>query len=247
MTISSFAGDDVPVPAVIRQISAGHPVVPIWVNGDGGVTFRIEVPGLRQFAKWAPTGSPNSLTAERERLRWAADFAAVPHVLDYAETTDGTYLLTAELRGETAITDRWKSRPAQAVRAAGSGLRSLHDSLPVRTCPFDWSAATRLAAIPGRDGDQLPSVPPVDRLVVCQGDACVPNTLIEANGDFVGHVDLGNLGLADRWADLAVATWSTEWNYGPGWELPFLNAYGIAPDPKRTTYYRALWNLEHPV
>jgi kanamycin kinase len=24
-------------------------------------------------------------------------------------------------------------------------------------------------------------------------------------------VDLGELGIADRWADLAVATWSTEW------------------------------------
>lgn len=198
--------------------------MPIWVNGDGGVTFRIDVPGQRQFAKWAPTGSPINLSAERERLRWAGHFAAVPYVLDYAETTAGSYLLTTELPGETAITDHWKSRPAQAVQAVGSGLRSLHDSLPVDACPFDWSAPTRLAAVPGHDRDQLPPLPPTDRLVVCQGDACVPNTLIDTNGDFVGHVDLGHLGLADRWGDLAVATWSTEWNYGPGWELPFLHA-----------------------
>lgn len=32
------------------------------------------------------------------------------------------------------------------------------------------------------------------------------------------------LGVADRWADLAVATWSTTWNYGPGWEEPVLDA-----------------------
>jgi kanamycin kinase len=40
-----------------------------------------------------------------------------------------------------------------------------------------------------------------------------------------------------------VATWSTEWNYGPGWEQTFLQAYGIEPDPERTTFYRALWDL----
>jgi kanamycin kinase len=54
-----------------------------------------------------------------------------------------------------------------------------------------------------------------------------------------GCADLGDLGVADRWADLAVATW----NYGPGWETPLLDAYGIAPDPARTCYYRLLWDL----
>jgi hypothetical protein len=40
--------------------------------------------------------------------------------------------------------------------------------------------------------------------------------------------------------DLGVATWSTEWNYGPGWDRPLLDAYGIEPDPERTAYYRLL-------
>ena len=41
---------------------------------------------------------------------------------------------------------------------------------------------------------------------------------LAADGRCSGQVDLGELGVADRWADLAVATWSTTWNYGPGWE-----------------------------
>jgi kanamycin kinase len=85
--------------------------------------------------------------------------------------------------------------------------------------------------------------PPVDRLVVCHGDACAPNTLIGDDGSFVGHVDLGSLGVADRWADLAVATWSTTWNYGPGWEEPLLDAYGVNADIERIGYYRLLWEL----
>jgi len=56
-------------------------------------------------------------------------------------------------------------------------------------------------------------------------------------------VDLGSLGTADRWADLAVATWSTQWNYGAGWEQLLLDAYGTDPDPGRSAYYRLLWDL----
>lgn len=89
----------------------------------------------------------------------------------------------------------------------------------------------------------LAEPPPIDRVVVCHGDTCAPNTLLDDAGRFAGHVDLGALGVADRWADLAIATWSTRWNYGPGWERALLDAYGIAPDDDRTRYYRLLWDL----
>jgi len=64
-----------------------------------------------------------------------------------------------------------------------------------------------------------------------------------AGGETVRPVWVNGLGVADRWADLAIATWSTTWNYGPGWETPLLDAYGVAPDPDRTRYYRLLWDL----
>jgi kanamycin kinase len=93
--------------------------------------------------------------------------------------------------------------------------------------------ALRVAATP----------PPIDRLVVCQGDSCTPNTLLSDDGRVSGYVDLGALGVADRWADLAIATWSSVWNYGPGWEERLLEAYGIESDPLRTAYYRLLWDI----
>jgi kanamycin kinase len=78
--------------------------------------------------------------------------------------------------------------------------------------------------------------------VVCHGDACAPNTLVDDYGACSGHVDLGDLGVADRWADLAVATLSLGWNYGFGpWQQELLDAYGVAEDPGRIAYYRALW------
>ncbi len=228
------------------------------------MTFRIGREHSAQFVKWSPSGAP--LTPEVERLRWAGRHAAVPRVIDHGSDSAGDWMITAGLPGLSAVDDRWIVQPETAVRAIGSGLRALHEALPVADCPFDWSAASRLASarqraaaglidpagwppeLAGIGGvgealDLLAEPPPVDRLVVCHGDACAPNTLIGDGGRCAGHVDLGSLGVADRWADLAVATWATLWNYGPGWEGVLLDAYGVAPDPDRTFHYRLLWHL----
>ncbi|WP_157236707.1 phosphotransferase [Promicromonospora sukumoe] len=103
----------------------------------------------------------------------------------------------------------------------------------------------------GQDRGRFPAAladpPPVDRLVVCHGDATVPNTLLDGAGRFAAHVDVGDLGVADRWSDIAVTTRSVTRRYGPGLEPLVLAAYGVAPDPDRTAYYRALWDAEEAV
>ena len=227
------------VPAAVTVAAAGRPLHLVWRNDLGGLTFRIgEGPG-RRFVKWSPRASGLDLDQEAVRLAWAARFTPVPDVLECGADEAGWWLVTAGVPGESAVSDRWRAEPATAVSAIGQGLRALHDALPVDRCPFSWSVEDRLAKglVPRPDGEP----PRIDRLVVCHGDPCAPNTLIGDDGRWSGHVDFGEMGLADRWADLAVATWSTEWNYGPGWEPALLDAYGIAPDPERTRYYRLLW------
>ncbi|MFE9645206.1 aminoglycoside 3'-phosphotransferase [Streptomyces sp. NPDC006365] len=236
------------VPAPIAELAGDRPLLPVWQNQLGGLTFRIggDDGQGRLFAKWAPTGSGLDLPAEVERLRWAGNFTPVPRVREYGANDDGAWLVTYELPGESAVTPRWQADPATAVRALGAGLRALHDQLPVGDCPFSWSVEHRLerARLSGLDvPSDLPEPPPVDLLVICHGDPCAPNTLLHDDGSWSAHVDMGALGLADRWADLAVATWSTEWNYGPGWDNTLLDAYGIAPDPERTDFYRLLWSV----
>jgi kanamycin kinase len=49
--------------------------------------------------------------------------------------------------------------------------------------------------------------------------------------------------VADRWADLAVAAWSMEWNFAPGYDGAVYDAYGVAPDQERIAYYRLLWDM----
>lgn len=221
-------------------------VEPVWRNEAGGLTFAVAgTPGHPEiYAKWNPASSGESLENEARRMTWLRERHPVPEVIELDTRGSGEVLLTRALPGESAVSARWRATPEAALRALGEGLRRLH-SVPIGGCPYDWSAERRLAALDARRGvTPSGSVPPVDRLVLCQGDPCAPNTLIGDDGSFLAHVDLARLGVADRWADLAVMSMSLAWNYGDVDETVFWEAYGADPDPERIDYYRRLWNAE---
>ncbi|WP_420792715.1 phosphotransferase [Microbacterium thalli] len=226
----------------LERLAGGASLAPLWRNAIGGVTFRADD---GRVLKVGPRNAETTMVAEAERLRWAAAFTPVPEVLEAGAHDDVEWLVTRTVPGLSAVDPRWLADPATAVRAVGEGLRAFHDALPVDGCPFDWSVERRLRTAAER-GIVVPVAqqrdPEPDMLVVCHGDACCPNTLIGDDGRWIAHVDLGALGVADRWADIAVASMSTEWNYGPGWEDALVDAYGVAPDRERLAYYRSLWN-----
>jgi kanamycin kinase len=257
----------VEVPERVRAIAGADAVEPVWRNQLGGVTFRLAATdGGERFVKWSggDAGAGAELTAEAGRLAWASEWTSVPRVLDAGRDETGAWLVTRGIPARSAVDPRWLADPHAAVRAVGRGLRSLHDALPVDACPFEWSlerrviAADRRLAAGMRPTEWFPEhagytvsyargllhdAPPIDLAVVCHGDPCAPNTLIDDDGRFAAHVDLGSLGTADRWADIAVAAWSTEWNYGPGFAPLLYEAYGVEPDTERIAYYRLLWDL----
>lgn len=252
----SFPASPPLVPAVVQRFAAGRPVRAVWVNEEGGATFRVGSAGSGasgvEFIKVANAIGVD-FAGEAERLRWAAGYVTVPQVLSCGMDGHCAWLRTRGLPGLSAVHPRWLAAPDVAVRAIGAGLRALHDRLPVRACSFDWSVGSRLARLSPASGRypqpagrrRLGDPPPIDRPVVCHGDPCSPNTLIDDDGRCCGHVDLGELGIADRWADLAVATLSLGWNYPCRvWDAEFFAAYGIEPDPARIDYYRRLWQSE---
>lgn len=259
----------VPVPERVRELTGGRELVPVWVNGLGGLTFR-DMGGpadtSASYVKWAAAGTPElDLAEEANRLGWArARGAAVPEVLSHGADEAGSWLITRALDAASAVEPQWIAEPAVAARAIGAGLRVLHDTLPVDECPFEWDIPSRIERFEERvasgesPGDwhrayrhltvaearrRLHDAPDPDLLVVCHGDACAPNTLLDQAGNFAAHVDLGSLGVADRWADLAVAAWSIDWNHGPGFNTLVYEGYGIDVDPERIAYYRLLWDL----
>ncbi len=217
-------------------------MTPVWRNAIGGVTFRTDD---GRYIKHGPRNAETSLRAEAGRLSWARRYVEVPSVIETGAGPTNEWLVTRAIEASSAVEPRWIERPATAVGAVGEALRALHDALPVADCPFEWTVPVRIANA-RRRGIRVPidlrTPPPVDRFVVCHGDACCPNTLLDDDGHGVAHVDLGALGIADRWADIAVAAMSTEWNYGPGWQDALIEAYGVKPDDERLAYYRALWD-----
>lgn len=187
----------VELPWIVTELAAGRPVRAVWQNEVGALTFQVGLGDARQFVKWTPTGSGIDLSAEVVRLRWAVAFTVVPGVVDEGADEMGSWIVTAGRPGRMAVDDHWKRDPGTAVRTIGTGLRALHEQLPVADCPFGWSAGQRLEAVRARataglidpaDWPEdfqllgtveralrlLTDIPPVDEPVVCHGDACAP-------------------------------------------------------------------------
>ena len=112
------------------------------------------------------------------------------------------WMHTAGLPGRSAVDPYWAARPVAAARAIGAGLRLLHDALPVADCPFgapSWIPERRPAR---RSAGGLPR-----RRV--RAEHADRRRRLPARGTSTS----ADLGVADRWSDLAVATLSLAWNY----------------------------------
>ena len=257
---------NIDIPDSMVRYAGGRAIEVVWLNELGGLTFRLTGGAQDIFIKWAPANSGIDLAVEQVKLKWAITYTLVPTVLEFGKDEKGSWLVTEAINAENAVSAGWKKEPALAVAAIGRGLRAMHDAFPVEACPFSWSTVDRISRARGRAvrGEtnstdwheefrglsieavlaELDSPPTSDQLVVCHGDACAPNTLINDEGEWVAHVDMERLGIADRWADLAIASWSTQWNYGPGWEGLLYDSYGIDPDLEKIGFYRLLWDLD---
>ncbi len=167
-----------------------------------------------------------------------------PRVVATGEIHGREWLETEALPGCGAVSGHFDDRsPVDMARALGLGLRRFHDQLPGGSCPWTWSVTDRLAAVPAAGRRLYAGTPPLD-LVVCHGDACNPNFLLDDELTCTGYVDLGRLGVADRWADIAPATMSLGWNFGEGLTDSFLEGYGINRDQRKLTYYQRLWDAD---
>jgi aminoglycoside phosphotransferase len=236
-----------------------------WSHAAGAVYKLTSPQGEVHFIKLTNESRAFPLKAEADRLRWASRFAPVPEVLAEGRVGHLEWLVTRGLEGEDATTPELRLRPARLVPALARGLRRFHESLPVADCPFDFRLDTALKRVRERFENGLikashlnadhgglnveeavslleRSRPNSEDLVACHGDFCFPNALLR-NWEVVGFLDLGELGVADRWWDLAVATWSSVWNLGPGYEELFLESYGVRADPERIAFYRLLYDL----
>jgi kanamycin kinase/streptomycin 3"-kinase/aminoglycoside 3'-phosphotransferase-2 len=245
-----------------EHVATGHTDAAVRRSRDG-----------RAYAKTGAGHVRQELDDERERLLWLATTGVpAPEVLDWEDDGETATLVTAALPG-VPLSELPSSTAPDAVKALGAFLRRLH-ALDREGCPFDrWLAVTvPLARVIVDHGwvdeddfdeeragqsanallEQLMERRPraeeleVGDLVVCHGDACLPNVLVDPdNLEVTGIVDVGRLGIADRHLDLALAArslsdTSLSPSYGPDAADAMLAAYGLPTDPWRLDFYRLL-------
>jgi aminoglycoside phosphotransferase len=227
----------------------------------------------RAYAKTGGGTVRDELSDEHERLLWLAttDLPA-PAVLDWDDDGETATLTTAALPG-VPLSDLPASAAGAGVKSLAAFLKRLH-AVGREACPFErWLAVTvPLARVnvdhghvdesdfdderEGRSAqallddllDQRPRAEQLETgdLVVCHGDACLPNFLVDPEThEVTGMVDVGRLGVADRHLDLALAARSvsdTSLNpaHGPAAAEAMLAAYGLPADPWRLDFYRLL-------
>jgi aminoglycoside phosphotransferase len=241
-------------------------------TGMSGAEVR-RAPDGGAYAKSGSGRTREDLVEERERLEWLAGTdLPCAEILDWTDD-DETATLTLRTVPGVPMSDLPASDAASAVRSLGQFLQRLH-ALSRDSCPFDrWLAVTvPLARLRvdaelvdehdfdderrGRSGRdllaELMDLRPraeeleVADLVVCHGDACLPNFVIDPDSfEITGMIDVHRLGVADRHLDLALATRSmssTALNpaYGPDSANELLATYGRPADPWRLDFYRLL-------
>lgn len=252
--------------AARRHLAAGRSEL-IYHPYRAATWRTVRASGETHYLKASHVGDHPSLAAERDRCVWLGERGLpVPEVVDHGADGRIEWLVTVGLGGVTAMAPEHLRDPDRTVPILAQGLRAFHEVDPT-DCPFDYRVPRAIAHAAGRVtagtvdpqgfhdvhrdlGSEealarLRALAPTDErdLVVCHGDYCFPNVLLE-DDRVVGYVDLGEAGLAERWRDLAVATWSATWNVGPGYEQLFLDAYGVEWDTDRRDFYRLLYDLE---
>jgi kanamycin kinase len=253
-------------PSVLAELAPGWTATLAYQLIPELTTWRLEHgDGRVRFAKVDTAGRFPPLRGEAERMVWAAAYLPVPDVVSCLEFAGGAVLLTEALPGRDATGQSWRGDLPRLVTALGRGLAVFHGAIEEEWCPFRFNLERALDHVQRRlaAGDINPagfheehsvltpqaalerlvaSAPDVEDLVVCHGDYCPPNVLL-THGAVTGYVDLGELGVADRWWDIAIGGWSAGWNFGPDLESLFYEGYGITPDPERIAFYRLLYDL----
>lgn len=247
------------IPEGLSELVAGARVELAWSWEDFATVWSLD--GER-YLKLRRTPYVYSFADEAARLRWARGRLPVPAVIDHGLEGEVEWLLLEALPGTDAT--KLKEDPEWIVPIFARGLRDFH-AVPADDCPFDFRIDAALDHVRRRvatddidptgmhtehqhlsPAEALAHLeatrPPREDVVVCHGDYCFPNVLVE-DGRVTGYLDLGELGLADRWWDLAIGSWTCTWNVGPGYEDLFLSSYGIEPDADRIAWYRLLYDL----
>ncbi|MET3711533.1 aminoglycoside 3'-phosphotransferase-1 [Sphingomonas trueperi] len=261
--LRDVAIEPVAVPPGLARLVGGRRWFRDQVGQSGCAVYRLAREGEDDlYLKMAGAETLSDLVDEMARLRWLADYLPVPPLHGFGLEAGTGWMLTGRRPGRTAY-QLLEEDPAAAPALAGSLARfllRLH-AIPVERCPFNADHRLRLAAAKDRmeaglveeeefdaarrgksAGDvwdeMLAAIPPAFDRAVTHGDFSLDNLLV-VQGEVTGCIDLGRVGIADPWQDLAIL-WHSLKEFGEAAAEAMLQAYGIALDPAKLDFHLRL-------
>ncbi|WP_067935221.1 aminoglycoside 3'-phosphotransferase [Alicyclobacillus kakegawensis] len=210
------------LPDDLTQKVRGWQICENQTGHSSSQVYRLVPPTGKALYLKVQNAATGSLEPERRRLAWLQGKLPVPNVLGFYVHGSYQFLLMSEVPGLPASDPACLQAPNELVKLLALGLRTIH-ALAVDTCPF------RLQEDKGRGERDL---------VVCHGDYSLPNVLI-SDGAIRGFIDLGQLGVGDRYWDLATVRRSLRYNRLPETCFSvFSEAYRLsAVDEEKLEFY----------
>jgi len=258
------ACDAIALPAPLSARLIGYQWARDTVGEAGGAVYRLlgkaGAPDL--FLKHGQGTIAGDITDEMVRLRWLVRHIPVPAVKAFVSTRDEAWLLMTAVPGQAAyqILEAHSDTRMAVVDALAKFLRRLH-AIPISECPFISNDTYRLACARERidaglvDEDDFDeeregwtaeqvwdamqrTLPIAPDPVVTHGDFSLDNILM-LDGEVVGCIDTGRVGIADRYQDLAIL-WNSLGEFGASLQDRLFEQYGIADADERKLQFHLM-------
>lgn len=218
----------------------------------------------------------NYAANEHRMLRWLQGKLPVPEIVAEELVCDSRYLLMRRLPGKFLCDEKILNNQYRLAELVAEGLHKLW-AVDVRECPTnrcleqkfrEIEAGLRTGTITmdnarqeetyGPSGFASPALlfdwlikqRPAEELVLSHGDYCLPNVFCDAKG-VTGFIDLGQAGVADKWVDIEMVSWSMWANsVGPYSRCKrefdrrlLFDVLELKPDEDKIRYYSLLSEL----
>ena len=213
---------------------------------------------------------------EIHAMQWLGGRILVPKIIVHECIGNKCYLLMTRAAGQMSCNEYYLNNPAKLTSILAQALQELW-RIDISGCPLDCSLDRKLELARYRVKDNLVDMEnvepdtfgpngfenpeallqwlikhkPLEELVLSHGDFCLPNIYIQ-DDKTISFIDLGRMGVADKWQDIALCYRSLKYNfdgkYGgktyPGYDPNMLfEKLGLEPDWEKIRYYILLDEL----
>lgn len=265
-------GKDIFIPKVIRDFLGDEPYSRNTTGMSGSEVLI--------FQKYVLKIQPRTIETDNEDaiVKWLGGSIPVPEILMYHVENGTAYTLMSRLEGKMLCDEEFLTSPQRLIRLAADMLRMLW-AVDVNECPLRASRLDeRLKAARfnvenhlvdldnvepetfGPGGFKNPEEllawleqnRPQEDIVLTHGDFCLPNLFVN-EGKICGFIDLGKMGPADRWQDIAIVLRSLKSNFSGEYNgrkayfqfepYMLLDELGIEMDEEKNRYYKLLDEL----